>query len=189
MTGKAQGGRMSVIVIVTAKKPEETEVKQLLQRTSCAFNDVLLHTGCSHLLLQLIRHNVRSIERRAARHSQVFSICASLPLRCRVGTSITQIIILLSFMPLILLHHKLHSLFLPCPRLAPSPPPTPRPPKGCLWPAPPPFCGEPCWDYIMVFLKFKSLTRFSWLNTGRARLSCFKGPALPSLLPWPSLLI
>lgn len=144
MTGKAQGGRMSVIVIVTAKKPEETEVKQLLQRTSCAFNDVLLHTGCSHLLLQLIRHNVRSIERRAARHSQVFSICASLPLRCRVGTSITQIIILLSFMPLILLHHKLHSLFLfLVPGLLLVLPPPPGPQKGASGLPRPPSAESP----------------------------------------------
>ncbi len=40
----------------------------------------------------------------------------------------------------------------------------------------------------MVFLKFKSLTRFSRLNTGWVLLSCFKGPALLSLLPQPQLL-
>lgn len=47
-------------------------------------------------------------------------------------------------------------------------------------------CGEPCWDYIMVFfscpLQFKPLTRFSWLNTAWALLSFFRGAALARLV-------
>lgn len=100
MKGKAQRGlerRMRVIVFERAKKPEETQVKQPLKKTSCVFNNAIPYAGCSHLLLLLIRCRwfIERRVRRATRQSQVYSICVSLPLRCKLRASITQIIILL----------------------------------------------------------------------------------------------
>lgn len=125
------------------------EVKQQLQKTSCVFNNAPSQTGCSHLLLRLIRHKVNLLYREKHQPRG----------RARCSASVYPQEAGWGFPSPKLSYYYLLCLSFSCiinPTLSPFLSKACSPLLRVPLPCPTPFCRGPCWDYIMVFLKFKT---------------------------------
>ena len=111
------------------------------------FNNAPPQTGCSHLLLRLIRHKVSSLYREKHQPRGIARCSASVHLQeAEWGFPSPK----LSYYYLLCL--SLSCIVKQSPFLSQACSPPLRVPLSC----PTPFCRGPCWDYIMVFLKFKT---------------------------------